>query len=71
MSTTTHTTASWLRGGEFLIKESTPEQLFIREEFSEEELMMFHAAQDFIKSEVMPHLARFEQGDYALVESLM
>ncbi len=72
MSTNTNTTtSSWLRGGEFLVKESAPEQLFIREEFSEEELMMFHAAQDFLKTEVIPELARFEQGDYALVESLM
>lgn len=65
------TSSAWLRGGEFLIRESSWDQLFIREEFSEEELMMYRAAQDFVKTEVVPHLARFEQGDYDLVESLM
>ena len=60
-----------IKGGEFLIKESSFNEIFIREEFSEEALMMFHAAEDFMKSEVMPHIARFEQGDYPLVEELL
>jgi alkylation response protein AidB-like acyl-CoA dehydrogenase len=65
------TTKKQLRGGEFLIKETAAADIFIREDFSEEQLMMFEATKDFMKTEVFPHLPRFEKGDYALVESLM
>lgn len=60
-----------LRGGEFLVKETAAADVFIREDFSEEQLMMFEATKDFMKTEVLPNLQKFEKGDYALVESLM
>lgn len=60
-----------LRGGEWLVKDATANDIFIREDFSEEQLMMFEATKEFMKAEVAPNLARFEKGDYALVESLM
>lgn len=60
-----------LRGGEFLVKETAAADVFIREDFSEEQLMMFEATKDFMKAEVLPNLQKFEKGDYALVESLM
>ncbi len=59
------------RGGHFLVHHPDPDELFIREDFGEEQRMMFQAAADFMKSEVVPHLHRFEQGDYALVEDLL
>jgi len=65
------TTKKQLRGGEFLVKETIAADIFIREDFSEEQLMMFEATKDFMKTEVFPHLPRFEKGDYALVENLM
>lgn len=65
------TTQKRLRGGEFLVRESQSADIFIREDFSEEQLMMFEATRDFMKTEVLPNLQRFEKGDYALVESLM
>jgi len=58
-------------GGSFLIHTPAPSDIFIREDFSEEQMMMLQATRDFMKTEVEPHLARFEQNDYALVESLM
>lgn len=64
-------TKKHLRGGAFLVQETSAADLFIREDFSEEQLMMFEATKDFMKTEVLPNLARFEKGDYALVESLM
>lgn len=60
-----------LRGGEFLVKESQAADIFIREDFTEEQLMMFEATKEFMKAEVLPHLQRFEKGDYALVAELM
>ena len=59
------------RGGHFLVHHPGPDEVFIREDFGEEQRMMFQAAADFMKSEVEPHLHRFEQGDYALVEDLL
>lgn len=58
-------------GGSFLVSTPSPSEIFIREDFSEEQLMMLQATRDFMKAEVEPHLARFEANDYPLVESLM
>ena len=43
-----------INGGEFLIRETTAEDIFIPEEFSEEQRMMAKACQDFIDMEIMP-----------------
>ena len=61
-----------LKGGEFLIKESTADQIFIREEFNEEQQMIAETCRDFLKTEVWPIL---DEIDYAkspdLISSLM
>ena len=43
-----------IQGGQFLIRETTAEDIFIPEEFSEEQQMMAQACQDFIDMEIMP-----------------
>lgn len=43
-----------LQGGEFLIKEQPASQVFIPEEFSEEQLMIRDMAHDFIKTKIRP-----------------
>ncbi|MCB9425468.1 MAG: acyl-CoA dehydrogenase family protein [Flavobacteriales bacterium] len=53
-----------IKGGEFLIKETKADQVFIPEEFSEEQNMMKEAVIDFIDREVWPYKARYEQKDY-------
>ena len=60
-----------LRGGEFLVKDSKAEDIFIREEFGEEQMMMLKATEEFSDLEVKPNLMRFEGKDYELVEKLM
>ena len=60
-----------LRGGEFLVKDSKAEDIFIREEFGEEQMMMLRATEEFSDLEVKPNLMRFEEKDYELVENLM
>ncbi|HIP48974.1 MAG TPA: acyl-CoA dehydrogenase [Lutibacter sp.] len=62
---------SKIKGGEFLIKEVTSDEIFIKEEFSEEQNMMRDAVQEFIDREVLPNRERFEKKDYALTESTM
>jgi alkylation response protein AidB-like acyl-CoA dehydrogenase len=43
-----------INGGEFLIRATAAEDIFIPEEFSEEQKMMAQACQDFIDLEIMP-----------------
>ena len=60
-----------LKGGEFLIKDATPDEIFIPEDFNEEQRMMADAATEFIEKEVVPQKERFEKKDYAWTEQLM
>ncbi|GAB1309503.1 acyl-CoA dehydrogenase family protein [Urechidicola sp. KH5] len=60
-----------IKGGEYLVKEVTAEEIFITEEFTEEQNMMKEAVVEFIDREVWPHKERFEKKDYALTEEVM
>jgi len=60
-----------LKGGEFIVKNSKAEDIFIREEFGEEQMMMLKATEEFSDLEIKPNLMRFEEKDYQLVENLM
>ena len=61
----------YLKGGAFLIHETEAKDIFIRSEFGEDQKMMLSATEDFNEREILPVLMRFEEKDYALVESLM
>jgi alkylation response protein AidB-like acyl-CoA dehydrogenase len=50
------TTKSSINGGEFLIKETEAQNIFIFEEFSEEQKMMAQACQDFVDTEIHPRI---------------
>ena len=60
-----------VKGGEFLIKEIKSEDIFISEEFNEEQKMMKDAVIEFIDREIWPLNERFEHKDYALTEEIM
>lgn len=60
-----------LRGGEFLIKEVNPDQVFIPEEFSEEQRLMYQTCKDFLETEVYPNLDRIDALEPGLMESLL
>lgn len=49
-----------INGGEFLIKETAAEDIFIFEEFSEEQKMMAQACQDFIDTEITPRIEEID-----------
>ena len=59
------------KGGEFLIKETKCQNVFMPEDFSEEQVMMRDAVKDFIDREVWPHKQRFENKDYAFTVETM
>lgn len=60
-----------IKGGEFIIKESDPQEVFIPEEFSEEQKMMAAATQDFIEKEIVPNIERIDSLEEGLMPSLM
>lgn len=62
---------AYLKGGEFLIRSVESDEIFIPEDFSEEQMMMAQATTDFIEKEVLPQRERFEKKDYAFTEEIM
>lgn len=60
-----------LKGGEWLIKESAAADIFIREDFSEEQLMIFDMCRQFIQTEVYPVLERIDKMEHGLMRSLL
>jgi alkylation response protein AidB-like acyl-CoA dehydrogenase len=45
-----------IRGGEFLLRETTAPEIFIPEEFTEEQKMIYQQCEDFLNKEVYPRL---------------
>jgi alkylation response protein AidB-like acyl-CoA dehydrogenase len=68
MSTTTKQN---IKGGEYLIKETKAEDIFIPEEFNEEQTMIRDMAKDFINAEVIPKLDEIDNQKEGLVEGLI
>ena len=44
-----------LKGGEFLIRDAKPEDVFIPEELNEEQLMIKKMSEDFLEQEIFPN----------------
>ena len=70
MATTT-TTSTKTKGGEFLIKETNAQDIFIPEQWNEEQLMMKQTCDDFIDQEITPILDRIDSQEEGLMPSLM
>ena len=69
---TTTETKKAIRGGEFLIRETHAKDIFIPEEFNEEQRMIAQTCKDFLKQEVYPRLNEIDsQKDPALMPSLL
>jgi hypothetical protein len=60
-----------LTGGQFLIRDSQPEDVFIPEEFNEEQLMIKQMAEDFLNNEINPHREKIELQTPGLTPSLL
>lgn len=64
-------TATVLKGGEFLIKETDPHSIFIPEDFSEEQKMIKEMCETFIDTEITPILGRIDKMESGLMPSLL
>jgi alkylation response protein AidB-like acyl-CoA dehydrogenase len=60
-----------LKGGEWLIKDSTAEDTFIREEFTEEQQMIMDMCRQFVLTEVHPVIDRVDKMEPGLMRSLL
>ncbi len=69
MSTTTETTT--LKGGEFLIKETEAKNVFIPEEWNEEQKMIAQSCHDFLAQHIWPNLDRIDAQEEGLMPDLL
>jgi alkylation response protein AidB-like acyl-CoA dehydrogenase len=61
-----------IKGGEFLIKETSAADIFIPEEFNEEQKMIADTCRDFVRTEIWPRLDEIDQAKSPeLISSLM
>lgn len=61
-----------LKGGEFLIKDSKPEDTFITKDFGENDHMMRQSVIDFVEKEVLPHIEEIDAAkDLSIVNNLL
>lgn len=59
------------KGGAFLIKETTADNIFIPEEWDEEQKMIAASTQEFLEAEVFPNLDRIDSLEEGLMPSLL
>jgi len=60
-----------IKGGEFLLKESSAEDIFIPEEIDEEQQMIIETCRDFLETEVFPNVDRIDNQEEGLMRSLL
>ena len=60
-----------IKGGEFLIRETDPKDVFIPEEWDEEQRMIAATCQEFLEQEVFPNLDRIDDLEEGLMPSLL
>ncbi len=63
--------ATTLKGGEWLIKQATPEETFIAEEFNEEQHMIKEMCAQFLDTEIIPIIERIDKLEPGLMQSLV
>ena len=60
-----------IKGGEFIVKETSFKDIFIPEEFNEEQNMMAQSCHDFVEKEVLPHIDALDKHDTELLKKLV
>lgn len=63
--------ANVLKGGEFLIKDVDAKDIFIPEDFDEEQLMIAQTCEDFLEAEIFPNLDRIDHQEPGLMREMI
>ncbi|MCD4773297.1 MAG: acyl-CoA dehydrogenase family protein [Bacteroidales bacterium] len=59
------------KGGEFLLQKTKAENIFIPEEFDEEQQMIVQTCEDFLEAEIYPNMERIDEKEPGLMEDLL
>jgi hypothetical protein len=65
------TSEKTLRGGEFLVRDTRPEEIFIPEEFNEEQRMIRDMVRDFLETHIFPNTAKIEKQEDNIAAKLL
>jgi alkylation response protein AidB-like acyl-CoA dehydrogenase len=65
------TISKYIKGGEFLVKDTEYQDLFIPEDFNEEHLMIQETVRTFVDQEVMPLTGRIEKLEDGLIPTIL
>lgn len=65
------TVSKYIKGGEFLVKDTEYQDLFIPEDFNEEHLMIQETVRTFVDQEIMPLTDRIEKLEDGLIPSIL
>ena len=60
-----------IKGGEFIIRKTSPDQIFTPEEWTEEQKMIAQMCDDFIDQQILPVLDRIDAMEEGLMPSLL
>jgi len=60
-----------IKGGEFMVNDIAANDIFIPEEFSEEQRMIADTCRDFLETEVMPNMPRIDAQEEGLARGLL
>jgi alkylation response protein AidB-like acyl-CoA dehydrogenase len=60
-----------IKGGEYIIRNTEPKDIFTPEEWTEEHKMIASMCEDFIHQEIIPHLDRIDSLEEGLMPSLL
>ncbi len=60
-----------LKSGEFLVEDIESKDMFIPEEFNEEQRMIAQTCQDFLTTEVYPNVDKVDKQDRELMKSML
>ena len=71
MATTVTPLQKKIRGGNFLIEETNPQEVFTPEDFSDQHKLIEQTAEDFALQEIVPNADRIEKKDFAFSRELL
>lgn len=60
-----------IKGGEFIVRDVTAEEIFIPEEFNEEQQMIAQTCDDFLQTEVLPYLDKIDAQEDGIMRRLL
>jgi Acyl-CoA dehydrogenase, N-terminal domain len=71
MATSTTVPNARITGGDFLLEERQPEEIFTPEDFTEQHTLIAHTAEEFATNEIIPNIEKMERKDFSINRELV